>query len=162
MRWLAHLFDLGRARRRFPPRVLDAIQQAIAEGESSHLGEIVFAVEGSLPLGHLLRRGGVRKRAEEVFTRLRVWDTEANTGVLVHVLLAERMIEIVADRAVAAAIEAAEWRPVIALMRAHFIRGEYQDGALAGVAAISELLARHFPAAGRANPDELGDRPVFP
>ncbi|MBN8727484.1 MAG: TPM domain-containing protein [Xanthomonadales bacterium] len=161
MRWLAHLLDFGRAARCFPPQAMDAIQHAIAASESTHLGEIVFAVEGSLPLADILRRRSARQRAEEVFARLRVWDTEANTGVLVYVLLADRAIEIVADRGAAAAIRQAEWQPAIELMRAHLARGEYETGAIAGIAAVSELLARHFPADGRANPDELPDRPVL-
>jgi uncharacterized membrane protein len=161
MRWLAHLLDLGRARRSFPPRTMDAIQQAIAASEGGHLGEIVFAVEGSLSPAELLRRRSARQRAEEVFARLGVWDTEANTGVLVYVLLAEQAIEIVADRGAAAAIAAAEWQPAIELMQAHFARGEYETGARAGIAAIGDLLARHFPADGHPNPEELPDRPVL-
>ena len=161
MRVLRHLFDLGLARRHFPPATLDAIQHAIAASEHRHLGEIVFAVEGSLPLAEALRARTPRERAHEVFARLRVWNTEHNTGVLVYVLLAEHALEIIADRGVAARIDAAEWQPVCALMQTHFAQGDYERGALDGVAAIGELLARHFPADRGRNPDELPDRPVL-
>jgi uncharacterized membrane protein len=161
MRWIRHLFDLSSAKRRFPPATLDAIQHAIAASEHRHHGEIVFAVEGSLAPGEVLRGRAARDRAHEMFARLRVWNTEHNTGVLVYVLLADHAIEIVADRGVAKKIDSAEWTPICALMQQHFRAGEYERGAIAGVVAIGELLARHFPANGERNPDELPDRPVL-
>jgi hypothetical protein len=149
------------ARRRFPETVLDAIESAIRAGEAKHRGEICFAVESALELGELWRGASARDRAVAVFSELRVWDTHANNGVLIFVLLAERDVEIVADRGAAACIDAAEWERVCRAMEAHFREGRFQEGAVAGVNAVSELLARHFPASGeRSNPNELRDRPV--
>ena len=160
MRVIRHLF--ASSRRHFPPATLDAIQHAIARSEHRHHGEIVFAAEGSLPLARVLRGVGARERAHEVFARLRVWDTEHDTGVLLYLLLADHAIEIVADRGVAREIAESEWAPICALMQDRFRRGEYEQGAIEGVAAVGELLARHFPADGtRTNPDELPDRPVL-
>ncbi|MEO6922633.1 MAG: TPM domain-containing protein, partial [Bryocella sp.] len=113
------------------------------------------------PLHRVLRSHRARTRAEEVFARLRVWNTEHNSGVLVYILLADHAIEIVADRGIAAKVAQGEWQPVCALMQQHFARGEYEVGAIAGVAAIGKLLALHFPANGLRNPDELPDRPVL-
>lgn len=161
MRAMRHLFDLSSAKRHFPAATLDAIQHAIAASEDQHLGEIVFAVEGSLALERVLRSHGARARAEEVFARLRVWNTEHNSGVLVYILLADHAIEIVADRGIAAKVAQDEWQPVCALMQQHFARGEYGPGAIAGVHAIGALLIRHFPANGERNRDELPDRPVL-
>lgn len=160
MRAIRHLF--ASSRRHFPPATLDAIQHAIAQSEHRHHGEIVFAAEGSLSLARVLRGVRARERAHEVFARLRVWDTEHDTGVLLYLLLADHAIEIVADRGVAREIPQDEWAPICALMQDRFRRGEYEQGAIDGVAAVGELLARHFPANGeRGNPDELPDRPVL-
>lgn len=161
MRALRHLFDLSSARRHFPPATLDAIQHAIAASEHRHFGEIVFAVEGSLSFAQVTRGLSARQRARDVFARLRVWNTEYNTGALVYILLADHAIEIVADRGVAAKVAESDWLPICALMQKHFRAGEYESGAIAGVDAISQLLARHFPASGGPNPDELPDRPVL-
>lgn len=162
MRWLRHLFDLSSVKRRFPGAALDAIQHAIAASEHRHHGEIVFAVEGSLGFGHILRGVTARARAEDVFAHLRVWNTERNTGVLVYLLLADHAIEIVADRGVAREIDVSEWMPICALMQRHFLEGGYERGAIAGVEAVGELLARHFPADGNArNKDELSNRPTL-
>ncbi|MET0225911.1 MAG: TPM domain-containing protein [Dokdonella sp.] len=161
MRWLTHLLSGSSAKKHFPPSTLDAIQHAIAASEHRHFGEIVFAVEGNLPQGELLRGHTSRRRANEVFAHLRVWNTEHNTGVLVYVLLADHAIEIVADRGIAAKVAEDEWGEVCALMQQHFAAGSYQSGALAGVDAITQILVRHFPAEGRRNADELPDRPVL-
>lgn len=161
MRWFRHLVDSAPARRHFPPPTLDAVQHAIAACERHHLGEVCFAVEGRLPLGDVLRGRTARDRAREVFAHLRVWDTTRNTGVLVYILLADHAIEIIADRAVAAAVEPAEWDAVCALMQKHFSAGDYQAGAIAGVEAISAILVRRFPSDGTSNKDELANRPVI-
>ena len=161
MRWLNHLVSGSLAKRHFPPATLAAIQHAIADGESQHLGETVFAVEGSLAMTQLLRKATPRDRAGNAFAQLRVWNTEHNTGVLIYVLLADHAIEILADRGIAAQVDEDEWRAVCALMQQHFTAGEYQAGAIAGVNAVNAILAQHVPSNGLANPDELPDRPVL-
>lgn len=161
MRWLKHLIARMNAGRHFPAATLDAIQHAIAASEHRHLGEICFAVEGGLPLGTVFGGTTPRDRANAAFARLNVWNTEHNTGVLVYILVADHAIEIVADRGIAAKVREEEWQAICALMQRDFSAGEYERGALAGVAAIGEILAKHFPADGTRNPDELPDRPVF-
>jgi uncharacterized membrane protein len=101
-----------------------------------------------------------RERAIEVFSNLRVWDTEHNSGVLVYLLLADHDIEIVADRGIAARVAPAAWETVARTMEAAFRQGEFERGALAGIEEISALLAAHFPPSGH-NPDELANRPVI-
>jgi uncharacterized membrane protein len=147
------------ARRCFGARVLDAVESAIRESEAHHPGEICFAVESALEPRHLWRGASVRERALEVFSELRVWDTAEDNGVLIFVLLAERDVEIVADRGAAARIGPAEWERVCRAMEEHFRAGRFQEGALAGVRGVGELLARQFARAG-GDANELRDRPV--
>lgn len=149
------------ARARFPQRTLDAIEGAIRAGETRHAGEVCFAVEAALDVADLWRGASARERAIDLFSELRVWDTAANNGVLIYVLLAERDVEIIADRGAAERITPPEWERVCREMEAHFLARRFEQGALAGVRAVSELLAAHFPApAEQANPNELRDRPV--
>lgn len=159
-RWLKHLFTATPARRHFPPATLTAIQHAIAAGEQRHLGEICFVVEGALPWRAALAGQTPRQRAHELFGQLRVWDTHANSGVLLYLLLADHAIEIVADRGIAARVDPAQWQAICAGLRQRCTVGEFQAGAIAAVEQISDLLAAQIPANGRANPDELPDRPI--
>jgi uncharacterized membrane protein len=149
------------ARRHFSAPVLEAIRNAICVGEQRHQGQVCFAIEGALPVHDLARGLGVRARAHEAFTQLRVWDTEHNSGVLIYVLLADRAIEIVADRGIAARVPQDEWQAVCDRMRDRFAGGEYERGAIEGVTAVTEILARHFPADGSGKRNELPDRPVL-
>lgn len=153
-----------RTRMLFPKATLDAIEAAVAQAERSHQGQIRFAIETALTPLHVLNGVSARERALEVFSNLRVWDTERNNGVLVYVQLADRRVEIVTDRGFQGRVDPAEWEAVCRLMEGHFRAGRFQSGSVAGVEAVGALLSRHFPSQGpgEASADnELPDRPAM-
>jgi len=145
--------------RHFPKPAMQAIESAIRHSEASHLGELRFAVEAGLDWHDLWRGLTPRRRAIEVFSQLHVWDTEHNSGVLIYLLLADRRVEIVADRGIHARVGDAEWQAICRAMEAEFRQGRFEHGVLQGLGRISALLVQHFPADGD-NPDELPDAPV--
>lgn len=161
-RWLRHGLALpGAVRRAFPEEDLKRIQQAIGDSEARHTGEIRFAVEAALPWSYLRRDAPLRQRATMVFSKLHVWDTEANNGVLIYVCLADHGIEIVADRGIAHHVPHGDWQAICNAMRDRFRAGEFADGVMEAVARIGERLAERFPARdGGPNPDELPNQPA--
>ncbi|KAF0165387.1 MAG: hypothetical protein FD157_1374 [Rhodocyclaceae bacterium] len=138
---------------------LASIGAAVTACEQSHRGELRFVVEGALPLSALWRDLSPRDRAVELFSQLRVWDTDENSGILIYVQLVDHRVEILADRGIAARVPQAEWDAICRAMEASFRRGEWRQGALQAVTRAGELLARHFPA-GENNPNELPDQPL--
>src|SRR6516162_1765006 len=112
MRWIKHLAAHSRVSRLFPASALEAIHQAITAGEQRHSGQVRFAIEHASPLRDLWRGRSSRDRAHDAFAHLRVWDTEHNSGVLIYMLLADRAIEIVADRGIAARVPQSEWQTI--------------------------------------------------
>lgn len=146
--------------RAFPEETLSAIETAVGESEKWHRGEIRFAVEGSLHLADLLRDQTVRERAIEVFSRLRVWDTEENNGVLLYVQWLDRKVEVVADRGIAGRVQQAEWDQLCHRLEYAFTEGDFRGGAMAAVREMGLILAAHFPATG-INPNQLPDRPIL-
>ena len=148
-----------RVRRIFPPRVLAAIEQAIRAGEATHSGQVRFVVEGALDGKPLFRDQPARERALDIFSHLRIWDTAHNNGVLIYLLLADRDVEIVADRGIDARIGAAGWQKICADMETDFRAGDFERGVITGIEAVSRQLAAHFPKHG-AGPNELPDAPV--
>ena len=159
-RIIKHLFAPPWAvTRMFPAETMKAIENAIRESERSHDGELRFAVEGGLKLWLLLHGRTPRARAIEIFSQLRVWDTEHNSGVLIYVQTVDRHIEIIADRGINARVEQRQWEAIAGRMQTQFRAERYEAGALEGMREITALLARHFPPTG-ANPDELPDAPV--
>jgi hypothetical protein len=153
----------GSARRTrvlFSPQVRSQIEAAIGAAESQHAGEIRFAIETALPWHALWHNVAARARALELFARLHVWDTHANNGVLIYVLLADRAVEIIADRGINEQVSAAEWEQVCREVEAHYRAGRYAEGSRAAVAGVARLLAQHFPAA-RSSGNELPNQPIL-
>ena len=161
MRMFHHLFAPP-AGKVFPPDCLSRIHDAIAVDERRHRGEICFAVESALHWRDVWAGVDSRQRAEDTFSRLRVWDTEANNGVLVYLLLADHRIEIIADRGLHDVVSAEQWRGICQLMEERMKAGEPEDAVLRGVAEIGNLLAAHFPQReGEIDRDELSNTPVI-
>jgi uncharacterized membrane protein len=159
MRALRHLCATQTGtRRRFPSAVLAGIEQAVTAAERRTSGEIRFAIETALDLPDLWAGKSPRGRALDVFGELRVWDTELSNGVLIYVLMADRDVEIVADRGAAALVAPADWESACRLMEGHFRAGRFHEGAVAGVVAVGALLERHFPVRA-VEPDEQPNQP---
>jgi uncharacterized membrane protein len=148
-----------RAKRVFPKSVLDRIGQAIKRGEASHSGQVRFVVEGALDGAPLFRNQPARERALDVFSHLRIWDTAHNNGVLIYLLLADRDVEIVADRGIDAKVGAEGWEQICRAMEAEFASGQFERGVIDGIGAVSRELAKHFPPHGPQS-NELPDTPV--
>jgi uncharacterized membrane protein len=154
-RWHDHVD----ARRALGDAALERLQQRVAASENRHSGEIRVCVEAGLPLACLWRDLDARGRAVALFGELRVWDTERNNGVLIYLLLAERAIEIVADRGLASRVPQPHWDALVATMGGDFGGGRFEDGLSKAIDAADALLVEHFALApGEANPNELPDR----
>jgi uncharacterized membrane protein len=161
VRFLRHLFRTRWAtRRHFTAQVLAGIETAIREAEALHGGEIRFAVETALDLPELVQDLSPRSRAMQVFGQLGVWDTAQNNGVLIYLLMADHIVEIIADRGIAARISQSEWDGVCREMERYFREGRFGEGSVAGVRAVGSLLSRHFPGR-RPGTDELPNQPVL-
>lgn len=144
----------------FPAESRGAIEQAIMHSETSHAGELRFIVETSLDLQSLLQNKTAKARALEVFSELRIWDTENNNGVLIYILLAEKSVEIITDRGIAKKVNQNEWETICRNMEISFAKGEYSAGAVAAIESVSHVLQRSFPRTIDST-NELANQPVF-
>jgi len=165
-RWLRILrhrwFDEGHAQRALGDAAVHRLRERVAASERTHSGEIRLCVEAGLPLADLWRGVSPRERALALFGQLRVWDTENNNGVLIYLLLAERRVEIVADRGLSRRVDAAQWQTIAHGMGSAFRESRFEDGLKAAVDAVSASLRQHFPLGdGEANPNELPDALVL-
>ena len=158
--WRHIAMDHIAVRRAFPRIALSRIETAIADGERTHRGQVCVAIEAALPPARVLKRLTPRERALEVFGLLHVWDTEENCGVLLYLLLADRDVEIVADRGIHRIVGDVAWKAICTRMEQSFAAANYGDGVIAGVQEISRLLAAHFPR-DTDGPNELPDKPVI-
>ena len=159
-RILKHLLEhRWREARIFTPQVLARIEQAIKAGEATHSGQIRFVVEGALDGRPLFLNQPARERALDIFSQLRIWDTEHNNGVLIYLLLADRDIEIVADRGINGKVGTEGWEKICAVLEKEFRAGLFEYGVIKGIQEVSRVLAQHFPKEDGGQ-NELPDAPV--
>jgi uncharacterized membrane protein len=145
----------------FTPEILKEIEHLIKASESVHTGEIRFVVEAALDFPELLSARSAKERAIEVFSQLHIWDTEYNNGVLVYLLLADRAVEIVADRGIHVKVGNELWRNICRVMESDFAQENFRSGTLKGINAMTELLVTHFPRSESShNRNELSDSPI--
>ena len=155
-----HLIEYRwRERRIFTPKVLAAIEQAIKAGEATHSGQVRFAVEGALDGAPLFQDQSARERALDIFAQLRIWDTAHNNGVLIYLLLADRRVEIVADRGIDTLVGPEGWAKICRQREADFKEGYFEAGDIKGSAAVSRELAKYFPPDAHPR-NELPDKPI--
>ena len=143
----------------FSIATLNAIEEEIKSSETHHSGEIRFVIEAALDGMPLYKGQSAKERALEVFSQLRIWDTEHNNGLLIYLLLADRAVEIVADRGIHKKVGNEEWQNICATMENDFKQGNFKGGAIIGITAVTQQLAKHFPAT-TADSDELPNAPV--
>ena len=154
--------DAADARRALGAGAVERLAERVRQSELAHSGEIRVCVEAGLPLSYLWRGAAARERALTLFGKLGVWDTEHNNGVLIYLLLADRRIEIVADRGIDARVGASSWGTLVEGMAAAFQAGRFEDGLNAAIDAVGARLVEHFPLpAGARGVNELPDAPVI-
>jgi putative membrane protein len=87
----------------------------------------------------------VRRRARTIFLAHGVHLTDDRTGVLIYLALAERQVEIVADRTIHSRVEQSVWDEIAAMVAESAREGRITEGILAAVDKSGAVLAAHFP-----------------
>jgi uncharacterized membrane protein len=146
--------------------LLKRLKQRVSLSESAHTGEIRICIESALPNSYLLRPGAMRviarQRALSQFGKLHVWDTEHNNGVLIYLLLAERTIELVADRGLNHLVKQTDWQNMLQSLGEALRDNRLEDGLNQAIDAVTAVLIQHFPLeAGTIRPNELPDQPTL-
>jgi len=124
---------------------------AIREAEARSRGEIRV---------HVAEREVADPRAEAalVFERLGMADTAERNGVLLFVAPESQSITVIGDREAHERCGEAFWTAVVEAIRREFRVGRYTEGLVAGVRAVADELARHFPRRpGETDRNELPD-----
>jgi len=134
---------------------LKALNAAIEAAEAGHSAEIAVSVAHDSPILSPLHP---RDRAVEAFSVNRVWDTENNSGVLLFFSLADKAIEVVADRGAAKLVSEEKWAKVCSDAAARMKNGESLQSTLElAIAAIGDELRAVFPGERASNqlPDSV-------
>lgn len=129
----------------------ERIVSAIREAEARSRGEIrvhVAEQETTDP----------RTEAALVFERLGIADTAERNGVLLFVAPASQSIAVLGDQGAHERCGEAFWTAVVESVRGEFRAGRFTEGIVAGIRAVGDELARHFPRLpGESDTNELPD-----
>jgi uncharacterized membrane protein len=129
----------------------ERIAAAIREAEARSRGEIrVHVAEHEV--------GDPQAEAAFVFDKLGMADTAERNGVLLFVAPESQSIAVLGDRGLHERCGDAFWTGVVEAVRDEFRAGRFTEGIVAGVRALGDELARHFPPRpGDADRNELPD-----
>jgi uncharacterized membrane protein len=139
------LVSLRGTRTLFDPSTMLRLQEAIARGEATHRGEVRLIIESALPARKIRRGMTPTQRALDLFGTFRAWDTEENNGVLLYLNVADRKIEVIADRAASKLVGDQHWLFACGLAQEAFKHGEFERGLVSAIDAIHRGLALAFP-----------------
>jgi uncharacterized membrane protein len=129
----------------------ERIVAAIQEAEARSRGEVrVHVAEHEVE--------DSRREAAAAFEQLGMADTAERNGVLIYVAPRTRLVAVIGDRDIDARCGEAFWRAVADTIGAEFRAGRFTEGIVAGVHAVADELARHFPRRpGDVDRNELPD-----
>lgn len=92
-----------------------------------------------------VQRERARLRAHEMFLDLGLVGTRDHTAVLFFVSVAERYVEIIADRGVSSVVDDKVWASIIADFTAAVRQGRIAHGFLTAIEACTRVLAERLP-----------------
>lgn len=114
------------------------IVQAILKAEKNTSGEIRVHIESHTRLAHF-------DRAKEVFHLLKMDNTKDGNGVLIYVAVNDRKFVIYGDEGIDKVVPKDFWNTTKDRMQAHFQKGDFKQGIIAGILQAGKELEAHFP-----------------
>lgn len=144
--------------------LLRDVGELLLLGVSAAVAIVIFwlAEHFDIPLRILPARmlmKGARRAARAVFLDHGLDATPQRNAVLLFVSRAERYVEILPDRGLAAAVPAQRWANIVAAFQAQAAKQGMVPAVTEAVTAIGAICAGPFPA-GTRNPDLVPNRPI--
>jgi uncharacterized membrane protein len=114
------------------------IKSAIEQAERRTSGEICVSLAP-------LFWGDVWKAAERAFDRLGMTETRDRNGVLFFVVPSRHRFVVLGDRGIYERVGQDFWLSIARVLSESFRHGDFTGGLVAGIEAVGEGLAEHFP-----------------
>ena len=123
---------------------------AIREAEQQTSGEIRVHIENTC-------NGEINARALQVFSILKMQNTELHNAVLIYVAVQDHAFAIYGDKGIDAVVSNTFWNETKNTIEEHFKTGNFKQGLVDGVLIAGQQLKKHFPYNAKDN-NELSDR----
>jgi uncharacterized membrane protein len=149
------LFPAFKKKEFFSPADNEKIVQAIRNAEIRTSGEIRVFIENRC------RFVDAMDRALEIFTNLKMEQTEFRNAVLLYIALKDHQLAVYGDKGIHEKVGAGFWNQAVKKILAHFNHHDYAGGIANCVTEIGESLQRHFPYDKDTDKNELPDEIIF-
>ena len=149
------MWPFSRKKEFFSKEENEMIVQAIRDAERQTSGELRVFVEGRCRFVDPL------DRAMEIFTMLKMENTENRNGVLFYVAIKDRQLAIFADNGIHSATGPQYWKDVVKNILSLFNKESYAIGIKECIVKIGEALKNHFPFDPEIDKNELPDEIIF-
>ena len=133
----------------------DKIVAAIRNAEECTSGEVRVYVEGKCKFIEPL------DRAVEIFTELKMHDTQDHNAVLLYVALKDRQLAVYADSGIHQKVGTLFWEEAVNKILLHFDKKNYANGIVHCIAEIGDALKENFPYNKDTDKNELPDEIIF-
>jgi uncharacterized membrane protein len=149
------MFPFKKRKSFFSAEENDMIVASIRDAEKLTSGEVRIFVESKCRFIDAL------DRASEIFTQLKMENTQYRNGVLFYVALKDRQLAIFADSGIHQAVGEQYWKNVVNEILVHFNKENYATGIKECVLKIGDALKTHFPYNEETDKNELPDEIIF-
>lgn len=132
-------------------QIVDAVQNA----ERMTSGEVRVFVENRCSYMDAI------DRAKEIFTELKMYETDDRNAVLVYVALKDKQLAVFGDEGIHSKLGYEYWNTEVKKMIDNFNKENYAEGIKQVVEDIGEALTQLFPFNNDTDKNELPDEIVF-
>jgi uncharacterized membrane protein len=115
------------------------IVEAIATAEKQTSGEIKVHIENDCKADEPLQR------AIEIFTELKMHETELHNGVIIYIAVKARKFAIYGDEGINKVVPEDFWNNVATILKSHFKNNNYAEGIAEAIHLCGEKLKSFFP-----------------
>lgn len=125
------------------------IVAAIREAEIHTSGEIRVHIENTF-------KGAIETRALEVFSILKMQNTELHNAVLIYLAVKDKAFAIYGDKGIDAVVSDSFWDNTKNTIQNHLKKGNYKQGLVDGILLAGQQLKAFFPVS-KGNKNELSN-----
>ena len=149
------MFRLFKKKEFFSNEENDKIVAAIRNAEKCTSGEVRVFVESRCRFIDPL------DRAKEIFSELKMENTEDRNAVLLYIALKDRQLAVYADSGIHKKVGTQFWEEAVNSILLHFDKENYANGIVHCVTEIGHALEENFPYNNDTDKNELPDEIIF-
>ena len=149
------IFPWQKKKEFFSEQEKQQLVSAIQNAEQQTSGEVRIFVESKCKYVDAL------DRAQEIFIKLKMNETELRNGTLIYVAVKDRQAAVYGDQGIHQKVGEQYWKETVTKMLLLFRTQRLKDGICQGIHDLGQALKLYFPYNSDTDKNELPDEIVF-